>query len=72
MDSALRWIAECPSGRLAVMPRPSGGDLEDWQAQGAYVVSLLTLSEELELGLEDEASRCATLGMEFVSFPIAD
>ncbi len=73
MPANLNWVPECPAGRLAVMPKPVAGDLERWQAQGVQVVvSLLTLSEELELSLEDEVSRCATLGIEFVSFPIAD
>jgi protein-tyrosine phosphatase len=65
-------------GRLAIMPRPRGGDwLEDeiqsWRRSGVdAVVSLLTREEESELDLADEAELCRANGMEYVSFPIVD
>lgn len=50
-------IADCPAGRLAIMPRPRAGDwLEDeaqsWRRQGLdVVVSLLEDNEVAELDL---------------------
>ncbi len=72
------WIAGVGRGRLAVLPRPRGGDwLEDevrsLRADGVDVlVSLLTREEVGELDLADESGCCAVCGIEFVSFPIAD
>jgi protein-tyrosine phosphatase len=71
-------IADCPIGRLAVMPRPRGGDwLEgeaaSWRQQGLdTVVSLLADTEIAELGLIAEQSSCESAGLKFVRFPIAD
>src|SRR4051794_3089499 len=65
-------------GRLAIMPRPRGGDwLEDevraWHQSGADVaVSLLTPEEQSELDLADEEKLCRADGIEYVSSPIAD
>jgi predicted protein tyrosine phosphatase len=65
-------------GRLAVAPRPRGGDwLDDemagWRAAGTgLVVSLLTPGEESEFGLEGEAAAAAASGMRFVGFPVPD
>lgn len=65
-------------GRLAVMPRPRGGDwLDDevrgWQTLGIRtVVSLLTPEEVAELELGDEQDICRVHGIRFVSFPVAD
>ncbi|GAA2364050.1 hypothetical protein Cme02nite_39510 [Catellatospora methionotrophica] len=65
-------------GRLAVMPRPEGGErladeMANLRGNGVdVVVSALTAPENDALGLrgEDEAVRAA--GMRFVSFPIPD
>ena len=60
------------------MPRPRAGEwLDDevigWRADGVdTVVSLLELSEILELGLEREAELSREHGIEFISFPIPD
>jgi protein-tyrosine phosphatase len=65
-------------GRLAILPRPRGGDwLEDhidaWRRAGVdVVVSLLTPDEVTDLGLADEADLFRKKGMDFVSFPIPD
>jgi protein-tyrosine phosphatase len=65
-------------GRLAVAPRPRGGDwLEDemvgWRAAGAgLVVSLLTPGEAAEFELGDEAAAANASGMRFIGFPVPD
>jgi protein-tyrosine phosphatase len=65
-------------GRLAVAPRPRGGDwLDDemagWRAAGAeLVVSLLTTGEMAEFNLEGEAAAATASGMRFAGFPIPD
>lgn len=65
-------------GRLAISPRPRGGDwLEDevdaWQRSGIrMVVSLLADDEVVELGLEEENSQLQKRGMRFIHFPITD
>jgi protein-tyrosine phosphatase len=74
----LYWIEGPWPGRLAIMPRPRGGDwLEDevrsWQQAGvAVVVSLLTAEEIAELDLTQEPACCRASGVEFVSYPIPD
>ena len=71
-------IADCPSGRLAIMPRPRAGDwLEDevasWKWAGLdIVVSLLEDGEIAELGLVDEPTLCQRAGLRFIPFPIPD
>jgi len=78
MRTSLYWIDGPWPGRLAIMPRPRGGDwLDDeirlWRRAGADVlVSLLTREEEAELMLTDEQEICRTNSIEFVSFPIVD
>jgi protein-tyrosine phosphatase len=72
------WIRGPWTGRLAILPRPRGGDwLEDeirsWQRAGIQaVVSLLTPDEAAELSLESEAVLCKAHGITFLSFPIPD
>jgi protein-tyrosine phosphatase len=71
-------IVDCPTGRLAIMPRPRAGDwLEDevrsWRHQGLdIVVSLLEESEVAELDLADEAQTCAQVGLRWLNFPVPD
>jgi protein-tyrosine phosphatase len=78
MRTELYWIEGPWPGRLAIMPRPRGGDwLEDeiqsWRQSGVdVVVSLLTREEQSELSLADEEVLCRANGIEFVSFPIVD
>ena len=78
MRTELFWIEGPWRGRLAIMPRPRGGDwLEDeiqaWRRSGVdVVVSLLTREEQAELNLLDEESLCRANGTEFDSFPIFD
>jgi protein-tyrosine phosphatase len=65
-------------GRLAIVPRPRGGDwlaseVANLKADGVdVVVSLLEPAEAVELGLADEGRACAVAGIEFVTMPIPD
>lgn len=78
MRTELYWIEGPWPGKLAILPRPRGGDwLEDevqgWRAAGVdVVVSLLTSDEVAELDLEEESRLCEMYGIEFRSFPIVD
>jgi hypothetical protein len=78
MRTELFWVPTPLPGRLAVAPRPRGGDWLDgeiagWRAAGIdVVVSLLTPDEAAEFGLEDEAAAAGSGGMRFVGFPVPD
>lgn len=78
MQTALSWIEWTWPGRLAILPRPRGGDwLEDeifaWHCLGIEViVSALTMEENAELDLLQEKEKCAKAGIELLAFPIAD
>jgi protein-tyrosine phosphatase len=78
MKAHVYWIDGPWPGRLAIVPRPRGGDwLEDevqaWQQAGLdRVVSLLTPDEVADLDLSKEAAWCQTHDMQFMSFPIPD
>jgi protein-tyrosine phosphatase len=74
----LYWIKTPTRGRLAISARPRGGDwledeIEGWREQGVdTVVSLLTTSENEELGLQDEGRFAKAKGLRFDFFPIED
>jgi protein-tyrosine phosphatase len=78
MRAEIFWIGGQLEGRLAVLPRPRGGDwLEDevrsLRESGVDIlVSLLTREEVEELGLAHEAECCAAGEIDFISFPIDD
>lgn len=78
MLTELFWITTPFSGRLAIAPRPRGGDwLDDeirgWRERGIdVVVSMLTSEEAAEFDLSGEAASSAAHGMRFVSFPVPD
>jgi protein-tyrosine phosphatase len=78
MRTELTWIEGPWPGRLAIAPRPRGGDwLEDevsaWHHSGiGVVVSLLTRDEAVELDIAMEPSLCRAEGMAYISFPITD
>ena len=78
MRTELDWIEGAWRGRLAIMPRPRGGDwleeeIQSWRRSGVdVVVSLLTREEQTELNLRDEESICRANSIEFISFPIVD
>jgi protein-tyrosine phosphatase len=78
MRPALHVIAWPGPGRLATMAHPRGGP---WLAEemtglshaGVDVfVSALTWDEDRRLGLTEAADAAAAVGIEFMSFPIAD
>ncbi len=78
MKPDLFWIPGPWQGRLAVSPRPRGGDwLQDevnaWRKAGLdVIVSLLENDEALQLDLADEGSAVESVGIRFMSFPIPD
>ena len=78
MRTDMYWIGGPWAGRLAIAPRPRGGDwlneeVREWQRAGAQIlVSLLTADESAQLGLDEEESECRVRQMEFVSFPVID
>jgi protein-tyrosine phosphatase len=78
MKTELYWVEGPWPGRLAIMPRPRGGDwLEDevrsWRESGIdVVVSLLTAEEIIELNLAAEEELCRQNGLELLSLPIPD
>jgi protein-tyrosine phosphatase len=78
MPPDIFWIKAAGRGRLAVMPRPRGGDwLEDeilhLKRSGiGTLVSMLTPEEEELLDLGDEAELARRHGLEFFSHPIPD
>ena len=78
MTTELFWIAGEWPGRIAVMPRPRGGDwLEDemraWRGAGVnVVVSLLEPEEVRTFDLASEENLARANRIEFESLPIAD
>ena len=75
---AAYWIAGPWPGRLAIVPRPRGGDwleeeVHSWQEAGLeVVVSLLTPDENTELELDQEGLLCRARGIQFYAYPIQD
>lgn len=78
MRTEVYWIEGPWSGRLAIMPRPRGGDwLEDeissWRRLGIdVIVSALRREENEELDLIQEQQESERAGIEFMAFPIVD
>ena len=78
MRTELHWVDGPWPGKLAIGPRPRGGDwladeVADWNRAGVgAVVSLLTPDEEESLDLKQEAATVKRQDMSFVSFPIPD
>jgi protein-tyrosine phosphatase len=72
------WIEGPWVGRLAILPRPRGGDwleaeVRSWAEAGIkVVVSLLTQEEISELDLFQESAVCKSQGIEFVTLAIPD
>jgi protein-tyrosine phosphatase len=78
MESALHVIAGPGPGQLATCAHPRG---EDWPldyltalaGHGVNVlVSALTAPEQQRLGFAGTILSCATLGVEFIPFPVTD
>jgi protein-tyrosine phosphatase len=78
VSTELRWVGGPWKGKLAIAPRPRGGDwledeIEAWCRLGiTTVVSLLTPEEESELGLMEESAVAQSHGLGFLSLPIPD
>ena len=72
------WIERSAPGRLAIIPRPRGGD---WLADEIHllrrdgidvIVSLLTQDEREELGLAEEERACVDAGISYRNLAIED
>jgi|ERR1044071_2712240 len=78
MAAQIYWLEGPWKGRLAIVPRPRGGDwledeVSDWHKAGIdTVVSFLTPDEVAEFDLEAEEQLSAVRGIQFISFPIPD
>jgi protein-tyrosine phosphatase len=78
MRAEIFWAPARVGCRLAILPRPRGGDwlfeeLAELRGVGLDVlVSLLTAEEVVELELSGEPAACAAVGIAFLSLPIAD
>jgi protein-tyrosine phosphatase len=71
------WVQSINNCMLGISPCPSSDEmiieLTKTKATDSFVlISLLTNEEQYKLGLENEASACQSLGIEFLRFPIAD
>jgi protein-tyrosine phosphatase len=78
MATKLYWINGPWPGKLALAARPRGGEwlgdeIAGWQQAGiARVVSLLTVEEERDLDLVNEAAEAKARGVKFTAFPFPD
>lgn len=78
MRNELCWVQGPWRGRLAILPRPRGGDwlpddVRAWRRAGIdLIVSLLTHDECADLNLTGEAEECESQGMQLLSYPIVD
>ena len=77
MRLAAYWV-ETEKCRLAIMPRPRGGDWLDDEIRAlksegvGVIVSALEHEECAEIDLTQEADCCRRWGMAFISLPIPD
>jgi protein-tyrosine phosphatase len=78
MKAQVFWTKEKYPGRIALVPRPRGGDwLEDetaaWADAGLDVnVSMLDVDETQSFDLLPEGEFCKVNEIEFISFPVTD
>ncbi len=78
MRTQPHWIDLPGPGRLAVMPRPRGGEWLDEEIRGLKsdgvdtLISMLTVEEEVYLLLTGEGDAARRHGLRFVSHPIWD
>ncbi len=78
MIAEVFWTKEKYPGRIALVPRPRGGEwLEDeaaaWADAGLdVIVSMLDAEETQGFELAREGELCALSGIEFFSFPVTD
>lgn len=78
MKSEVFWTKEKYPGRIALVPRPRGGDwledeAENWADAGLdVIVSMLDAEENENFMLGREGEFCKINGIEFFSFPVTD
>ncbi len=78
MPIPFSWIDGVSSGRLAIMPKPNGGewlqqDISALRTAGVNVlVSMLCAEENQRFELEKEPDLCRAAGIDFMSYPIRD
>jgi len=78
MRATVYWIEGKWPGKLAIVPRPRGGDwledeARDWKEAGLdVIVSLLEEAEAADLDLSAEGELSQAVGLGFLSFPIVD
>jgi protein-tyrosine phosphatase len=78
MRAEMYEIIPCPEGRLATMPRPRDGEwlkgeIASLKTAGVTdLVSMLTMSEEVEIGLLFEPELCEEFGICFHRYPLPD
>src|SRR5579864_3573956 len=78
MGTKLYWLDEGWPGKLALAPRPRGGDwlgdeVTGWKRAGiSKVLSLLEPEEERDLDLRGESDEVRRQGLEFASLPVPD
>jgi protein-tyrosine phosphatase len=78
MRAEMYEIIPCPQGRLATMPRPRAdewlkAEIASLQKAGVTdLVSMLTLSEEVEIGLLFEPNFCDEFGIRFHRYSLPD
>jgi protein-tyrosine phosphatase len=78
MNPIIYWIEKSSPGRLAILAKPEGNsalnsEVQAWRDAGIdVVVSMLTQSDNENLGLSAEGDLCRNNGLQFISFPIKD
>ncbi|MGH8467798.1 MAG: protein-tyrosine phosphatase family protein [Gammaproteobacteria bacterium] len=78
MTPQIHWVRDVEPVRLALLPRPRGGDwlpdeISAWdRATLETIVCLLEPHEVRELELTEERSLCEARGIQLLSFPIPD
>jgi protein-tyrosine phosphatase len=78
MTPDIYWIRDIEPYRLAIMPRPRGGEwltdeITGWSNSGIRVVACLLHAYEIEeLGIREAAQHCMRAGIEYRCFPIPD
>ena len=78
LEPSLYWVGAIAPHRLALAPRPRGGEwlpdeVAGWRRAGVdQVLCLLEIQEVRELDLDQEAALCEAAGIMFHGFAIAD
>jgi protein-tyrosine phosphatase len=78
LSTRLYWVELPAGGKLAIAPRPRGGDwlndeIEAWRKAGTdRVLSLLTPAEMRDTDLDAERAVCESHHVEFTNLPVED